>query len=231
RYVRPVLCGVQGRDVEAEARSGRALTSICKNDYGRSRPYNTTLWIAFCRRGTGRRDAQLFVRLDAAGLRYGLRVSRKAKDAVRRFRDNAAKYGDLLFRALRDGGATAACRFGRTEGVEPACALDDADDLRAWAQGRSFEIAAELPPDAPLLGGDELAGEILLTFDRLLPAYACAVEDDPLPFLAARAGACEGGRFTDADFRRATHLPDDWLRRARGLLDLKRQLILQGVPG
>ena len=93
QYVRPVLHGVHGWDLEAEARSGRALTSICKNDYGRSRPYNTALWIAFCRphpalpqrRGRvgrgNRRGAQLFVRLDAAGLRYGLRISRKAKEA------------------------------------------------------------------------------------------------------------------------------------------------------
>ena len=88
-----------------------------------------------------------------------------------------------------------------------------------------------MPADAPLLGGDELAGEILLTFDRLLPAFACAVEDDPLPFLAGRAGVASGDRFTDADFRRDTFLSDDWLRRVRGLLDLKRQLILQGVPG
>src|SRR5205085_4148299 len=31
--------------------------------------------------------------------------------------------------------------------------------------------------------------------------------------------------------RRATYLGGDWLARARGLLELKRQLILQGVPG
>ncbi|HVS39923.1 MAG TPA: DUF2461 family protein [Gemmataceae bacterium] len=232
RYIRPVLHGVHGWDLEAEARSGRALTSICKNDYGRSRPYNTSLWIAFCRSGTaGRRDAQLFVRLDANGLRYGLRISRKAREACTRFRNNADKLADLLYRCLRDGGALAACRFGRAEFGEAPRAVADLDDLRAWAGGRSFEIAAELPADAPLLGADELAGEILLTFDRLLPAYACAVEDDPLPFLVGRAGPAAGDRFTDADFRRATFLSDDWLRRTRGLLDLKRQLILQGVPG
>ena len=218
--------------MEAEPRSGRALTSICKNDYGRSRPYNTALWIAFCRRGTvGRRDAQLFVRLDATGLRYGLRIGRKAKDACGRFRDNVGKYADLLHRALRDSGALAACRFGQAEGGDATEFVGGPDELRAWAEGRSFEIAVALPADAPLLGADELAGEILLTFDRLLPAYACAVEDDPLPFLAGRAGPAVGERFTDADFRRATFLSDDWLRRARGLLDLKRQLILQGVPG
>jgi 5-methylcytosine-specific restriction enzyme B len=231
RYVAPVLHGVHGWDVDAEARSGHALTSICKNDYGRSQPYNTTLWIAFCpRRPGGRRDVQLFVRLDAAGLRYGLRIGRKAKDACRRFRANLEKYSDLLYRTLLDAGALAGCRFGRAD-VADICAITCSDDLREWATGRSFEIACELPPDAPLLTSDALAGEILLTFDRLLSAYACAVEDDPLPFLANRAGADSGRRYSEADFRRATFLPDDWLRRARGLLDLKRQIILQGVPG
>ena len=59
RYVEPVLRGVHGWDIDAEARSGRALTSICKNDYGRSRPYNTAMWIAFCRRGGRRRRPTL----------------------------------------------------------------------------------------------------------------------------------------------------------------------------
>lgn len=34
-----------------------------------------------------------------------------------------------------------------------------------------------------------------------------------------------------ADFRRETSLGEDWLARARSLLELKPQLILQGVPG
>ncbi len=232
RYVGPVLRGVHGWDLEAEARSGRALTSICKNDYGRSRPYNTALWIAFCRRdAAGRRDAQLFVRLDARGLRYGLRIGRKARDACNRFRDHVGKYADLLYRTLRDGGALDVCRFGRAEGGEAPHGVAGPDELRDWGEGRSFEIAVDLPADAPLLDGDDLAGEVLLTFDRLLPAFACAVEDDPLPFLAGRAGPAPGERFTDADFHRATFLSDAWLRRTRGLLDLKRQLILQGLPG
>ena len=139
RYVGPVLRGVHGWDIDAEARSGRALTSICKNDYGRSRPYNTSMWIAFCRRG-GRRDAQLFVRLDATGLRFGFRVGRKAGEACRRFRNNVGKYGDLLYRALRDGGALASCRFGRPDGADAPAEIAGPEGLREWSEGRSFEI-------------------------------------------------------------------------------------------
>src|SRR5262249_11264826 len=35
RYVAPVLCGVYGWDLDTEPRSGRALTSVCRNAYGR----------------------------------------------------------------------------------------------------------------------------------------------------------------------------------------------------
>src|SRR5205814_26783 len=59
-------------------------------------------------------------------------------------------------------------------------------------------------------------------------------EADPLPLLATWAGpGCPAGapRYTEADFRTETLLGADWLERARALLDLKRQLILQGVPG
>ncbi len=232
RYVEPVLRGVHRWDIDAEARSGHALTSICKNDYGRSRPYNTVLWIAFCRRGVGgRRDAQLFVRLDRAGLGVGFRVSRKAVDACPRFRDNVSRHGDLLYRALRDGGALASCRFGRPDEGGAAFEIADPESLRQWAAGRSFEIARELPAGDPLLFGDDLAGEILLTFDRLLPAFACAVEADAaaVPGWPRRAGV---GRPFHRGRLPPRHLPVRRLAAAaRGLLDLKRQLILQGVPG
>src|SRR5439155_8355575 len=111
-------------------------------------------------------------------------------------------------------------------------ALTGAGELSEWGEGRSFEVSRSLPADAPLLASDELAGDILLTFDRLVPLYACAVEADAESFLARRLGtAAAGARFTEADFQRVTFLGSDWLRRARSLLDLKRQLILQGVPG
>lgn len=228
RYVAPVLRGMHGWNIETEPRPGRALTSICKNAYGRGQPYNTALWIAFCRRTetNGREDVQFFVRLDGDGLRYGLRLGRKARAAVERFRRHIREHAEGLFRALRDRGALSECRF---DGVD---AIATPDDLRMWADGKTFEVSRSLSAEAALLTGDELSGEILLTFDRLLPLYACAIEEDAHAFLVRSLGGDQAGEtYTEADFRRATLLGRDWLERARGLLSLKRQLILQGVPG
>jgi MoxR-like ATPase/uncharacterized protein (DUF2461 family) len=234
RYVEPVLRREHHWDLETEPRSGRALTSICKNDYGKSVPYHTALWITFCRRGpAGKRDdAQFFVRLDATGLSYGLRLGRTAREAGRRFRRHVQDHAELVYRALGDSGALAQCRFAVDDDLLKGATPAGPADLRAWAAAKSLAIAKTVPADSPLLACDELVGDILLTFDRLMPAYICAVEDDPQPDLARRAGTLGGAeRYTEPDFRRATFLNADWLRRAHALLDLKRQLILQGVPG
>ena len=232
RYVEPVLGGVHGWKLETRPRHGQALTSVCKNDYGRSQPYHTTLWITFYRQGQGgrREDVQFFVRLDSTGLSYGLRLGREAREAGRLLRRHVQEHAEDLFRALRQSGALGDCRFGTAEDSAPG-PLGSPADLRTWAAGKSLAACKTLPPGHPLLISDELVGDILLTFDRLLPAYACAVLADPLPFLADRAGPLSGGGYSAADFRRETSLGEDWLARARSLLELKPQLILQGVPG
>src|SRR5262249_25199770 len=116
--------------------------------------------------------------------------------------------------------------------LDGAVRLSSAANLRAWAEGKSCLAAKTVPAGAPLLTSDELVGDILLTFDRLLPAYACALEPDPLPFLARCTGSVDRyPRYSDADSAAATFLGPEWLGRARDLLGLKRQLILQGVPG
>jgi 5-methylcytosine-specific restriction protein B len=233
RYVEPVLRSGHGWDLEIEARSGRALSCITKNDYGRSVPYQDVLWIAFYRRDRGgkRDDVQFFVRLDGAGLSYGLRLGREARAAGRQFRLNVQEHAELLFPALEAGGAFAACRFGHGDNPTGALPVASPGGLRAWAAGKSLVAAKYLDPTDPLLAGDDLVGDVLLTFDRLLPAYACAVEADPRPLLERRAGRTSAGGAGDAEFCRLTHLSPDWLRRARELLALKGQLILQGVPG
>jgi len=232
RYVEPVLHGVHSWQLDSEARSGRALTSICRNAYGRGDPYATDLWIAFGRHHpSGPRDqAQFFVRLDAHGLRYGMRVGRKAAAAVSCLRRNVQQNADLLWQKLADNGALATCLFGQAEGGAGPHALASAAALWDWANGRSFEIACTRSADDPLLSRDELVGEILLTFDRLVPAFACAVAIDASPLFGDRVPAA-ALRFSETDFQRDTSLDSEWLRRTRGLLDLKRQLILQGVPG
>jgi MoxR-like ATPase len=279
RYVEPVLRRDHGWELETAARNGRALTSICKNDYGRSVPYHAALWITFFRRtaaakGAGGRgaEAQFFVRLDAAGLSYGVCLGREAREAGRLFRRNVQGQAELLYRSLSASGALAECGCGTLSDLaEARCAAGQGapaaeplfrpagpEELKVWAatgrakaaggegswgqaNGKAATAGPGRPPplvvakvvaaDSHLLRSEELVGDVLLTFDRLLPVYACAVEPDPEPVLARRAGAERGGRYTEADFRRATFLGDDWLRRACALLDLKRQLILQGVPG
>src|SRR5262249_25571680 len=129
-------------------------------------------------------------------------------------------------------GAVGECRFGASEDLSDATPLTGPGDLRAWAGGKSLLAAKVVAADSPLVKTDELVGDILLTFDRLLPAYICAVEAEPHTTLARGAGDdAEIPTYGEADFRRDTFLGPDWLRRARSLLDLKRQLILQGVPG
>jgi 5-methylcytosine-specific restriction enzyme B len=229
RYVEPVLAGVHGWQLDTAPRNGRALTSICRNAYGRGEPYNTVLWIAFCSRTPAGRDgAQFFVRLDASGLRYGLRLSRTKREAMRRFRRHVDEHAETLFETLLDNGALQASRFTVADQPDAASEIRSADDLRLWSMNRSLEVAHAVAATAPLLESEELVGDILLTFDRLTLLYACAAGGDLLPHFNRRGRA---ERFTEADFHRTTHLSGDWLRRARGLLDLKRQLILQGVPG
>lgn len=254
RYIEPVLARQWGWELETAPRSGRALTSVVKNDYGRTAPYQTALWITFYPRGSeGRRGvaAQFFVRLDAAGLSYGVCLGRHARAAAARFRGNVAEHAEVLFRALHAGGALEECRFGTVDALDDTAAParkalafgfrpGGPDDLRVWVgakEGRraaagSLAAAKVVPADADLLRCDDLVGDVLLTFERLLPLFACATADDPRPTLERRAGTAnsssDGG---EAEFLRATYLSEDWLRRARSLLDLKRQLILQGVPG
>jgi MoxR-like ATPase len=234
RYVEPVLRQTHGWDLETRARNGRALSSVVKNDFGRSVPYHEALWITFYRRDRGgkRDDVQLFVRLAADGVCYGIRLGREARAAGRQFRQSIRDHAELLFAALSAGEAFAHGRFGHSEDLSDAIIPTGPAELRDWAAGKSPVAGKCLSADDPLLTSDDLVGEIILTYDRLVPAYACAVADDPLPLLNRRAGGqCESDTGRVESFCRATTLSESWPRRALDLLGLKRQIILQGVPG
>ncbi len=234
RYVRPVLNGEYGWELECEPRTGRAVTSICKNDFGRGGPYQPVQWITFYRqaRASKRADAQFFVRLAPDGARYGFHLGRTARTAGKQFRANIQEHGEAIFRALRAGEALDGCRFWAGDDLELDVPVRTAADLRAWAVHKTIAVGKHLGPAEPLLRRDELVGEILLTFDRLLPAFVCAAEADPRPLLARRAGAPDGAApYDPASFHHETYLSEVWLDRVLGLLRLKKQLVLQGVPG
>jgi 5-methylcytosine-specific restriction protein B len=107
RYIRPVLGGEYGWELEADARNGRALTSICKNDFGRGGPYQPVQWVTFYRkdRGTRRADAQFFVRV--ARRRRRLRLPPRPLGPRRRPpvpARNVQTDADALYAALARGG-------------------------------------------------------------------------------------------------------------------------------
>ncbi len=234
RYIRPVLNREYGWDIECDARPGRAVTSICKNDFGRSGPYQPVQWITFYRRSMSnkRADAQLFVRIAADGVRYGFHLGRTARDAGKQFRKNIQEHGESIFRAIQAGSVLSECHFWTGDDLATEVSVKNAADLRAWAVHKSIAVGKRLTPDSPVLRRDELTGDILLTFDRLLPCFAAAVEADPLPLLSRRAGTPQGEpRYDPASFHRETYLSEVWLDRVWELLRLKKQLVLQGVPG
>ncbi|HEX4614087.1 MAG TPA: AAA family ATPase [Urbifossiella sp.] len=234
RYVRPVLGGEYGWELEADARPGRALTSICKNDFGRGGPYQPVQWVTFYRkdRGTRRADAQFFVRVAADGVGFGFHLGRSAREAGRQFRTNVQTDAEALYAALAAGGVFDTCRFRAGEDLATDVPVRSAADLRTWAAQKTLAAGRWLPAAAPELRDDDLVGEILLTFDRLVPAFACAAEADPRPVLSRRAGdPARPPAYDRTTFADQTLLPEPWLDRVFHLLRLKKQLILEGVPG
>jgi MoxR-like ATPase/uncharacterized protein (DUF2461 family) len=235
RYIRPVLNREHGWDLECDAKTGRALTSICKNDFGRGAPYQPVQWVTFYRRSreNKRADAQFFVRVAADGVRYGFHLSRTAREAGGQFRKAIQEHGEAVFRAMAPGQLLDGCRFWVGDDLASEVVVKSAADLRAWSTNKTIAAGVHRGPADPVLRTDDLPGEVLLTFDRLLPLFACAAETDPRPLLARRGGSSPDSRapYDPATFHRETFLSEVWLDRVLGLLRLKKQLVFQGVPG
>jgi 5-methylcytosine-specific restriction protein B len=233
RYVRPVLDREHGWDMESEARVGRALTSICRNDFGRGQPYQPVQWITFYRRcrGTKRADAQFFVRVAADGVSYGFHLGRSARETGRLFRAAIREHAELVIRTVRSGSWPEGLRFWVGDDLRTEVPVRDATELRSWSTHKTLAAGVRREPTDPALRGSSLTGEILLAFDRLLPLFACAAEGDPRPLLRRRGSEPDAATYDRAAFRRDTYLSEAWLDRVLELLRLKRQLVLQGAPG
>ena len=234
RYVRPVLNGKWGLQLETQIRTGKVLSSICKNDYGRSKPYSEEMWMAFTRKEKGHKkyDAQLFVRLTAHSVSFGLRIGKHARDVAERLRANIADHGETIWRALNDSGFLQLGKFANDVDWQSLIEIKSPTELATWAESKLLLAGVTLPTTSEVLRSEEFIGEIMLVWDRLLPLYFAAVLDDPrvgLPMDAVTTGRHRS--VSGLSFATQTLLPESWLGNARKLLDLKRQLILQGVPG
>lgn len=226
RYVKPVLCDEYGWQLDTQARNGRALTSICKNDFGQSDPYCTEQWIVFSRRNSEgrakRQGPQFFVKLDTQGVQFGLRLGLRSRQARREFQAKVEQQGQSLFRALQERGALEHCQLYDNDSWKQ---WDNIEELVNWCGQSQAMIGRCIPFDSTLLFDDELVGEIILTFDRVLPLFAA------LNASSRSLHSQNRGLFSVEDFRSVTFQSADWLEHACDLLELKRQLILQGVPG
>ena len=230
RYVRPVLMREYTWELETAAKPGKAISSINRNDFGRSDPYAVELGVAFRRKGPGARrgDVQFVAEITQKGVWFGVRLGPHARTAGRALRLAVQAHGELLFSALAASGA-AQSEFGHGTSGKP---LESPADLRAWAAGKDLWAGRLIRAGDPVLTQDSLVGEILLTWDKLVPLFAAAVDADPLPVLRRRAGHPDAVAGVSPEaFRAATHLGETWLNRALELLKLKKQLVFTGVPG
>ena len=114
----------------------------------------------------------------------------------------------------------------------PPCTITGPDDLRKWAEGKivrdRLRIAARCAAVDWRRSGRRNPADVRPTTAGLRlrrRGRSVAVPGEPgrrrLPAVAIPKPTSAAPR----------SCPNDWLRQARGLLDLKRQIILQGVPG
>ncbi|MBY0230493.1 MAG: DUF2461 domain-containing protein, partial [Gemmataceae bacterium] len=184
RYVEPHLRGLHGWPLDTSATPGHALTSIVKNSFGRGGPYSSALWITFCR--TGRKGAQLFVRLDPSGVRFGLRVGPRCPDLAR-LRAALSTHAEETWRLLQARGADAHCHFGQADRPATLKPLSSSHDMLEWASLRGVEASAAAPAGAALLD------EVVAAFDRLLPLAGLCHEEDGAAFLRRLGGSAGSG--------------------------------------
>ncbi len=234
RYVEPILNGKWKLNLETTVRTGKTLSSICKNDYGKTQPYHKDMWITFCRGqpGNKKQDVQLFVRVSEQRLNIGLGFGPQSQEVLKLFRNNVQGHSTLLLYSLEKSGARAHCQFALDVDFSRVAEVESPENLVTWSQEKTPYAGISLSQESPLLRNDDLVGEVILTLDRLLPLYFCSIQAEPHKVLQDHFGLHSfHPTFATADFLSQSLLSSTWLEKAKTLLEMKRQLILQGVPG
>ena len=229
RFLRPVVGEGLGIELDLEVRPGRALSRTGHNYFGRGDGYAPEISLTFQPRAVSRHTTvQFFVRVDIDGLTWGVEWGTRSRGAIRRFRQRLQEHGDLLAMLLvprLDGGEMATADAGVPRPIRREA------DLRAWAAEPMRAVQRLSMPHEGLWRREEWAGEIILTWGRLLPLFLFAAADDPVAALEKAYPRASTGRDLRHKFAERTHLPAGWLDRAVELLKVRRQLILRGVPG
>jgi uncharacterized protein (DUF2461 family) len=148
----------------------------------------------------------------------------------------AGRAGVQLFVRVDSTGLTFGLAAGHDRSRLQTAVQRDAESFRRlapdmpleWTQDRQPQWSVQVPAEDARLTSPGLAEHIAETFRRLLPFVAACLPQG-LAALSQRSGGAIG--YDALAFQADTGLPPEWLKQTRELLALKKQLILQGVPG
>ncbi|MBX3001154.1 MAG: AAA family ATPase [Caldilineaceae bacterium] len=224
-----------------------------KNDFGQGGTWDF-YWGAFYPKGSKRsQDAQLSMWINHAFLEFGFFIGHYGSEQRKRFEQNCTQHFDSLRHTLADALGNERFFFGRQDEYEIA-----PDGTVYHPAGRTWEEFLRNPTSASCdvslviprcdllqMSGDELVELVRTTHIRLFPLVLLALEDDPLPEIAAyfEAIGVEADEedepeiiappipYTVDDLLAETFLEPRRARELHELLDDKQQIILYGPPG
>lgn len=234
----------------------RLFARFLKNDWGQGGAWDF-YWGAFYPKGSKRaQDAQLSLWMNYTFLEFGFYIGNYASEQRARFQRNCERYAgplsELMSTLIREGEIVLGSREDFT--VQAEGTLIDKTQ-RTWAEfmrnpGAANCDASFVIPAAELLtlSFTALVERIVQGHQRLFPLVLAALEDDPMPPIAAyleplledeeadtppilSPPATPPPPYTAARFLQETALAETQMADLLALLADKRQLILQGPPG
>jgi 5-methylcytosine-specific restriction protein B len=235
----------------------RLFARFPKNDWGQGGAWDF-YWGAFHPKGSKRaQDAQLSLWMNYRFLEFGFYIGNYGSEQRLRFQRNCERHvgplSDIMSKQFQPGELVLGSRDDFTVTAEGEV-IDNT--RRTWSDFIRNPAAANcdaslIIPAATLLTltFEELVQRVLHGHQRLFPLVLAAIEDDPMPAIAAylespqpdadedenitspSAGDLPPLPYTQSDFLRETHLLPAEMTDLLELLADKRQLILQGPPG
>lgn len=227
--------------LETSISARTTISRINKNLFGRVEEglYNEWYWGAFYRRERSRlTDAQLFVLLQANGVRVGLSFGKGAADVLETFRRNVRQNLDYIRSYVAENDLHSTYRF---ESIESGAAISTPlesgleEGIPVWLEGVELNVVKHYDPETAILGGDGFVDEVNRVFSELYPIYLFAVSERPVQaverYLARISPGPTPRRYTDDDFLEDTYLEVRFLEELKRVVEDKGQIIFVGPPG